>query len=61
MNDTRITLSVLMLRKNHAVFKDHGGDKDKRFLGNMLYQSTRRSLTMKEADKVIETLKKVRV
>lgn len=59
MND-RITLSVLMLRKHSDLFKDTGGTPAQKFLGNMLYQSSRRPLTAKEAEKVIAGIKELR-
>ena len=59
MNE-RITLSVLLLRKHKALYNDHQQDPDKKYLGRMLYTSCRRALTLNEAERSIETLKKVR-
>lgn len=56
----RITLSVLLLRKHSELFKDHENNPAKRFLGNMLYQSTRRTLTANEAERAIEGINKLR-
>lgn len=59
MNE-RITLSVIMLRKHNGLYKVHGNHPVKRFLGNMLYQSAKRPLTEKEAERAIAEIKKLR-
>ena len=59
MND-RITLSVIMLRKHSELFSVQGGTPAQKFLANMLYQSSRRTLTAKEAEKAIAGIKELR-
>jgi hypothetical protein len=58
--DTRITLSVLMLRKYSDLFSTHKNDPAKRALGKLLYDSSKRPLTAKEAERAIEGIKALR-
>lgn len=60
MNDAQITLSVLMLRKHSDLFAQHGKDPLKLYLNRMLFNSSRRTLTEKEAAKTIAGIKELR-
>lgn len=58
--NTYITLSVLLLRKHSGLFSIKNGTPEQKYLANMLYQSSRRPLTEKEAEKAIAGIKELR-